>query len=73
MLVPLPPPHTCVSIAPTQQLKQARYKKLENLVNLASKRADLSSGVPPTVVVSLLENDVLKPAVTSEGMFTVSE
>lgn len=41
-------------------------------MNLASKRADLSAGVPPTVIVSLLEDDVLKPA-TKEGMFTVSE
>lgn len=57
----------------TQQLKQARYKKLENLVNMASKRADLSSGVPPTIVVSLLEDDVLKPPAAAEGLTTVSE
>lgn len=61
------------SRTPPQQLKQARYKKLENLVNMASKRADLSAGVPPTVVVSLLEDDVLKPSAAAEGLTTVSE
>lgn len=41
-----------------QQLKAARFKKLKQLVTLASKRADLVEGGSKLVAVNLMEDDV---------------